>query len=309
MCIPLPFCPKIGFGMNDASKPELLRHVLHDEPERRDVVRRLQRVGVAEVDLVLAVRDLVVRRLDLESHLLEHVHDRAPRVLAEVHRREIEVRADVVRLGRRLAVRPALEHEELGFHPRVHRVAHARRASAITRFSAPRGSPANGVAVGHVDVADQPRDAILRIAPRKDRNVVEVGREQHVRLLDPHEPLDRRAVEHDVAGERLLELRRRDLDVLVDAEDVGELQAQEADVVLPGELEDVLRRSRPSGRVTSAAWMVRRRLTMARPESSRACQIVRAAVARLGTLIARSPVPAPIHAMDGSHASQQRGRR
>ncbi len=24
VCIPLPFCPKIGFGMNDASKPELL---------------------------------------------------------------------------------------------------------------------------------------------------------------------------------------------------------------------------------------------------------------------------------------------
>ena len=41
--------------------------------------------------------------------------------------------------------------------------------------------------------------------------------------------------------ERLLELRRGELDVLVDAEDVGELQPQEADVVLPGELEDVLR--------------------------------------------------------------------
>jgi hypothetical protein len=40
--------------------------------------------------------------------------------------------------------------------------------------------------------------------------VGQVGLKQHVRLLDPHEPLDRRAVEHDVAVERLLELRRRD---------------------------------------------------------------------------------------------------
>ena len=106
VCMPLPFWPKIGFGMNDASKPELLRDVLHDEPERRDVVGRRQRVGVAEVDLVLAVRDLVVRRLHLEPHLLEHVDDRAPRVLAEVRGREIEVAADVVRRRRRLA-RPA----------------------------------------------------------------------------------------------------------------------------------------------------------------------------------------------------------
>ena len=80
-------------------QPEPLRDVLHHEPERRDVVGRRERVGVAEVDLVLAVRHLVVRRLHLESHLLEVVHDRAPRILAEVHRREIEVRADVVRLA------------------------------------------------------------------------------------------------------------------------------------------------------------------------------------------------------------------
>jgi hypothetical protein len=114
-------------------------------------------------------------------------------------------------------------------------------ASAITRFSAPRGSPAKGRPVGHVDVADETADARVRIAPREDPKGREIGREQHVALLDPHEPFDARAVEHDVAGERLLELRRGDLDVLVDAEDVGELESQEADVVLPGDLEDVLR--------------------------------------------------------------------
>ena len=105
VCMPLPFCPKIGFGMNDATQPELLRDVLHDEAERRDVVGGLERVGIAEIDLVLAVRDLVVRRLHLEAHLLEHVHHRAARIFAEVRGREIEVAADVVRLRRRLARR------------------------------------------------------------------------------------------------------------------------------------------------------------------------------------------------------------
>ena len=103
-----------------------VRHVLHDEAERADVVRGDQRVVVAEVDFVLARRHLVMRRLDVKSHLLERQHDLAADVLAEIDRRQIEVAAGVVRLGRRLAVRTALEQEELGLGPGVHREALAR---------------------------------------------------------------------------------------------------------------------------------------------------------------------------------------
>jgi hypothetical protein len=84
VCIPLPFCPKIGFGMNDATSPNCRATCFTTKRNGRDVVRRLQRVGVPEVDLVLPVRDLVVRRLDLEPHPLEHVDHRAPGILAEV---------------------------------------------------------------------------------------------------------------------------------------------------------------------------------------------------------------------------------
>ena len=97
--MPLPFCPNTGFGMNDAIKPELARHLLHHEAERRDVVGRAQCVGITEVDLVLAVRDLVMRRLHLETQLLERIHDRASRILAQVHRREVEVAPDIVCVG------------------------------------------------------------------------------------------------------------------------------------------------------------------------------------------------------------------
>jgi len=38
--------------------------VADDEPEGREVVGGLERLGVAEVDLVLARRDLVMPRLD-----------------------------------------------------------------------------------------------------------------------------------------------------------------------------------------------------------------------------------------------------
>ena len=77
------------------------------------------------------------------------------------------------------------------------------------------------------------------LGPGEDLERREVGLEIHVRLFDPDEALDRRAVEHDPAVERLAELAVRDLDVLDDAEDVGELQAQELDALPLGAFEDV----------------------------------------------------------------------
>ena len=55
----------------------------HDEAERHHVVGHRQRVGVAQVDLVLARAVLVERVLDRDAHRLERV-DRA---LAQVARR------------------------------------------------------------------------------------------------------------------------------------------------------------------------------------------------------------------------------
>ncbi len=84
-----------------------------------------------------------------------------------------------------------------------------------------------------MDVADQARHLrAVGIAPRVDREGGEIRDQEHVRLLDPDEALDRRAVEHDLSVERLAELARRHLDVLQHADDVGELQAQKADVFL-----------------------------------------------------------------------------
>ena len=114
-------------------------------------------------------------------------------------------------------------------------------ARAITFFKVERGQPAKGRAVRVRDVADQPADArALVVGPRKHLEGREVGTEIHVRFLDADEALDRRAVEHDLAVERVCELAVRDLDVLDDAEDVGELKAQELDPFLLGPLEDLL---------------------------------------------------------------------
>src|SRR3989442_193196 len=118
---PRAVLPEDRLGHEGREKPMSVGDVADNEPERREVVGGLERLGVAEVDLVLAGRDLVMPRLDLE----------------------------------------------------------------------------------------------------------------------PHESLDRRAVEHDVALERLLELALGHLDVLVDAQDIRELEPQEADPLLLADLEEV----------------------------------------------------------------------
>src|SRR5205814_1879066 len=147
-------------------EPEGAGDILHDEPKGGDVVRRLQRFSISEIDLMLAVSNLMMRRLDLEPHLFEDTDDRAPCVFPEIGRSEIEVRSDVVRGRGWCFVRPRLEHEELGFHTRVHREARLGGSRDGFLENATRIS-GEGLAIRRVDVADKSCDAALLVAPRE----------------------------------------------------------------------------------------------------------------------------------------------
>ena len=100
------------------------------------------------------------------------------------------------RRGRFVGTR--LEHEKLGLHPRVHRVAGFGRARDHLLEDAARVS-GEGLAIRSVDVADKSGDATLLVAPREYLKRAEIGREEHVGLFDADKTLDRRAVEHHVA--------------------------------------------------------------------------------------------------------------
>ena len=109
----------------------------------------------------------------------------------------------------------------------------------MTRFSVVRGQPANGVPSGlAMSQMMRPTRSDPGVGPGKHLEGAEVGLEVHVRLFDADEALDRRAVEHDAAVERLLELPVRHLDVLGRAEDVGELEAHELDLLALDALEN-----------------------------------------------------------------------
>src|SRR5207247_1083167 len=109
---------------------------------------------------------------------------------------------DVMSDCRRLAFLVRPEQKELRLHPGVHREAEGRGTGEHALQDTTRIA-GEWLTVWCVDVADHSADAALGITPRKDLKSRQIRREEHVRLLDPHEPLDRGSVEHDVAGQRL----------------------------------------------------------------------------------------------------------
>ena len=239
---PRAVLPEDRLGHERREKPVPVGDVADDETERREVVRRLERLGIAEVDLVLARRHLVVPRLDFEAHGDEILDDQPPDLLRPIHRRLVEVAALVVGVRGGIAAGIELKDEELRLHPGHHGIAQSVRPGDLPLQGLAR-APCERRAIRIVDVADESCDAPALVVVGQDTKRVEVGLEHHVRLLDSHESLDRRAVEHDVALERLLELALGHLDVLVDAENVGELEAQEGDPLLLAHLEDLALRA------------------------------------------------------------------
>ena len=205
----------------------LLGDRLEGRLEGDRVVRRLERVGVLEVDLVLAGRDLVVGRLDADPEGLERVDHVVPDRDREV-RAEVEVAGLVVgqRLDRPVIGAPEQEELELGAH--VHDVAELLRPLDLAPEDVARVAR-EGLAARGEHVADHARGRAA--GPRDLREGPHVRHEVLVALGDPGEALDRRAVEPRPVADRALELVDRDRHRLDDADDVRELELDEPDAL------------------------------------------------------------------------------
>ena len=207
------------------------RDLLHDQAEGHDVVGRGERVGVAQVDLLLTWCALVVAELHRDAHRLEHRDRLATEVVALPVRAVVEV-AHLVDGGGLLAGRESrLQEEELDLGVGVE--AEAELGRLVERaLEHVAGVGVRRAAVGHEDVAEHPPGARALPAPRQHLEGARVGLGEHVGLVDPGEALDRRTVEPDALGEGTLELCRGDRHRLEHAEHVGEPQPDEPDVTL-----------------------------------------------------------------------------
>nr|EIF89406.1 putative NAD/FAD-dependent oxidoreductase [Streptomyces tsukubensis NRRL18488] len=220
-----------GLGHERGLHALLQRDLLHHQPEGHDVVGGGERVGVAQVDFLLAGGALVVAELDRDAHGLQHRDGLAAEVHADVLRGVVEV-AGVVGGHRAAAVDGlVLQQEELDLGVGV---------EGEAEIGGPGQHPLEdeaGVregrrAVRHEDVAEHPGGAGGLGAPGQDLEGAGVRFGDHVGFVDPGEALDGGAVEADALVKRLFQFGGCDGDGLQEAQHIGEPEAHEADVAL-----------------------------------------------------------------------------
>ena len=105
----------LGERLGHERRPDAVveRDLLDHVPERHHVVGHRQRVGVAQVDLLLAGRALVVAELHRDAHLLERVDGMAAEVRRRVVHGLVEVAAVVGGNRHRAVVGTRVQQEEL----------------------------------------------------------------------------------------------------------------------------------------------------------------------------------------------------
>ena len=207
------------------------RHLLDDGAERHDVVGRRQRVGVAQIDLVLAGPALVVAELDGDAEVLQHP-DRAPaEIVGGAARDVVEVPGRVDRLGTLRSEGRGLQQVELDLGMRVEREARVGRLGERALEDVPWVGH-GGLTVGRGDVAEHARRRVDLAAPRQDLERGGVGVREQVRLVGPRQTLDRGAVEPEPFAEGSLDLSRCDRHRLERADDVCEPEPDEFDAPL-----------------------------------------------------------------------------
>ena len=215
------------------ARPDVLaqRDLAHDGAEGHHVVGRGEGVGVAEIDLLLARSALVVAELDRDAHRLEHGDRLTTEVVGARLGRVVEEAAAVDRLRFLPRPRRVLEEVELDLGVGVEGEAAVGGLGEVALEDVPRVGVRRR-AVGHLDVAEHPGGRRPLTAPRQDLEGRRVGLGEHVRLVDPGEALDRRAVEADALLEGPLELGRCHRHRLEVAQHVGEPQPHEPHVAL-----------------------------------------------------------------------------
>ena len=222
--------------------------LLDDDPVGHRLVGHRERVVVAHVDLVLGRGDLVVVVLDLDPDRLE----RGDRVVPHLGRRVLHGHREVAALVDRLRALVVLEEEVLELGADVERVEAHLPHPLDGELEDVAGIALVGRAVRLDDVADHPADlgaervAVVVDGPRHDLERRGIGDRDHVRLLDPVEPGDRRAVEAHAVVERALHLAGRDRERLEVAFEIGEPEEDVLDALVLDPLQDRAPRRRRS---------------------------------------------------------------
>ena len=192
-------------------------------------VRHRQRIGVAQVDLVLARASscwACSTGMPISSSISTERRRRSlVRSATERSKYEPVSSAPVRARGRRRrsrSTRPRGTRRTCSPAARPARGCDAARAGGRLRTASHRGS----------DVTEDPGDGRIVVVPRQQLEGLRVRPGQNVCLLDPAEAIDARSRRRSCPRPGVVQLGRGDVEPLGRAEDVGEPQLDEADTPL-----------------------------------------------------------------------------
>lgn len=184
----------------------------NDHAEGHDVVSHRQRIGVTQVDLVLAGSGLVVAELHRDTHPLQDVDGVTTEIGTRPQGGVVEIAAIVEGDRCSTGLVFLLEQVELDLRMHVEGEPHVsgpghRLLENVTRICC------RGRAVGIGDIAEHPSGAGAR-APRQHLEGGRVRMGHHVCLVDAGVTLNSRTVETDAFGKSTLDLSGGDGDGL-----------------------------------------------------------------------------------------------
>ena len=205
-----------------------LRQFLDGQPGGEDAVGHSQRIGVLQVDFVLAGGALVVGILHRHAHIGQIQHRIPPQVAGRVAGKLVEIARPVQRLRLHRVVQ-FLEIEELQLGADIVVVAQAGGPFQVA-FQGGAGVARRGVALGPADVAEHPGDGVALGAPGQQGESVGVGIGPHIAFLVAHITLDGRAVEPHPLLQGVIQVVHIDGEPFEVAQNVGKPQAHEFDI-------------------------------------------------------------------------------
>ena len=201
-----------------------------------EAVGHPQGILVANVDFVLRGADLMVVVLDRDSHRLERAHGDFADVVSDIDRVDVEVSGIVEELDSPLV----LEVEVLRLRPDVH-----VRASVVIETAQGANQDVARVAVvrrsvGVADLGEHAHRPGPAGAEGQHLGGVRHRERDHVAFLDPLVALNGGAVETHPLLEGARQLLRGDREGLEETQDVGEPEADRADVMLLHVVHDIV---------------------------------------------------------------------
>jgi len=231
--------PEDRLGHERGEQPVLDGDALDGVLEGHGVIRRVQGVGVVEVDLVLADGDFMMLHLHIDLQRLQGGNDVGADPLRFVIWGEVEVAADIVGQGV-VQIAVLAEQEEFQFRPDVVDIAQRLRPGDLALESVARIA-FERLTIRAVDIADDPGPQRQIVAgPGQGTVGAHIRPQEHVRFLDAGEPLDGGTVEPHPPAQRIFQPVRGDRHAFGGAHDVRELEIDEPDVFVLHILENGL---------------------------------------------------------------------